>query len=144
MWKIEASVIFILKRSHTILWGIQVFTRYSLLASFLYLGAFISQPFDFFSELLFLLTQSWIWNPAELRLFAHWPGEHMVGDWLKRDFLQNGADFPKCSDAVPLCSFSPPYPLWTGFIRRKLFHNFAQHILKRLGHLWKQPWSRWV
>lgn len=63
---------------------------------------------------------------------------------IKTRFLQNGADFPKCSDTVPLCSFSPPYPLWTGFIGSKLFQNFPQYILKRLGHLGKQPWNRWV
>lgn len=58
---------------------------------------------------------------------------------IKTRFLQNGADFPKCSYAVPLCSFSPPYPLWIGFIGSKLFQNFPQYILERLGHLGKQP-----
>lgn len=52
----------------------------------------------------------------------------MVTNRLKQDFLQNGADFPKCSDAIPLCSLSVPYPLWTGFVRRKLFHNGTAHL----------------
>ena len=131
MWKTE---LLLLSFWRTIIQFFEAFGSwlfcYNLLVSFLYLGAFISQPRTSFLNFFSFWQQSWIRNPAQFCLFAHWLGEHMVIDWLKQDFLQNGVDFPKCSDAVPLCSPSLPYPIRAGFMRRKLFRNSTQHMLK--------------